>query len=371
MKIGIIPVILVFIPVVSQESEAPAYKDPQSFFVGTYTDSGSEGIYSFLLHEDGKLSSSGLASRAEHPSFLAKSADQKYLIAVNEIVDSTGTGYVESYAIQGNKLKRINRKPSGGGYPCFITTNSKGYVLTANYEDGTIGMLKLDSEGNISDLLDVQKHLGKGTTSRQEGPHAHSVWFGKTEDEIISLDLGTNELWFSRIDTTANQLIPAIPSKLAMAAGAGPRHMTFHPDRKRAYVLNELTSAITILERTSQGDFKVGSTISTLPEGYTSPNTCADIHISSDGRFLYASNRGHDSIAIFGISPVNGSLQPIGHTPTKGRTPRNFSLSPDGKFLLVANQESNSIVSFKRDQHKGSLEFVDQIAAQTPVCILF
>ncbi len=371
MKIGTIPVILVLIPVFMQEPDAPALKDGHSFFVGTYTNDGSEGIYSFRLHENGTLSSSGLASLAEQPSFLAKSADNKYLVAVNEIVDSIGTGYVESFVILGEKLKRISRKPSGGGYPCFVTVNSNGYVLTANYEDGTVGLLRIDPSGVLSEVLDIQKHSGKGTTSRQEGPHAHSVWFGKTAEEIISLDLGTNDLWFSGIDTTKNQLVPSNPAKLAMADGAGPRHLAFHPGGKWAYVLNELSSDITMLERTGQGIYKVGATITTLPKGYSSTNTCADIHASTDGKFLYASNRGHDSIAIFKINPNNGNLLPMGHTSTKGRTPRNFSLSPDENFLLVANQDSNSIVSFKRNHQTGSLEFVDEIAAPTPVCILF
>ncbi|MFK5973367.1 MAG: lactonase family protein [Flavobacteriaceae bacterium] len=341
------------------------------FFVGTYTNSKSEGIYKYVLRKDGTLKSLGLAAKLDNPSFLAKSADNKFLVAVSEISNTDGIGFLKSYAIRGDSLQFINTKSSAGKHPCFVTINKMGYVVTANYSDGTVALLKMNATGELSDPLDLQQHTGKGTSQRQKGPHAHSAWFASNAIDLISVDLGTNELWFSQIDTLTNKLVPKNPSTLAMTAGAGPRHMTFHPNGKWAYVLNELSSTTTLLEKNALGNYTIVSSISTLPTEYKDPNSCADIHISTDGRFVYASNRGHNSIVIYKVKAEDGTLTLVGHEATRGRVPRNFSLSPDGNYLLVANQETNTIVSFRRNTKTGSLTFIDKIAAPTPVCILF
>lgn len=342
-----------------------------SFYVGTYTDGESEGIYKYELLENGTIEHIGLMAATENPSFLAKSKDGKYLLAVNEVSDENQVGYVSSFKIESDTLLPFDQKSSGGAHPCHITTNAGGFVLVANYSGGNMGLLQIQEDGSLSELLDVQQHEGKGSTSRQEGPHAHSSWFTK-EGSVISVDLGTNQLWFSEIDETNNLFIPGEPATFTMEEGAGPRHLVFHPEQAWIYVVNELTSSISLLIWDAAAkNYEIEQTISTLPSDYTDYNTCADIHVSADGKYVYASNRGHNSIAIFSVDPKTGALEVQDQVPTRGETPRNFTLSPDGNFLLVANQTTNNIVSFKRDQETGMLTFVHQIGAPSPVCLLF
>lgn len=338
------------------------------FFVGTYTDTESQGIYVYLLKQDGNLQRIGLAAQSDNPSFLAKSADQRFLVAVNEIsLENEGT--VESYEITDDSLVFISRSTSGGAHPCFVAVNQAGFVLAANYTGGNVGLLWLGPEGRLTPLLDVQQHTGKGTTDRQEAPHTHSAWFSPMDNTVISVDLGTNQLWFSEVDTADQKLRLSDPNTFTMKPGAGPRHLAFHPHRQWIYVVNELDCTIALLEG-SGNSYVNHFTISTLPAGYAEPNTCADIRVSSDGKFVYASNRGHNSIAMYEVNE-DGTLNLLGHEATRGDGPRNFSLSPDDNHLLVANQQTGNIVSFKRDQSTGRLTYVGQIEAPTPVCIVF
>lgn len=341
--------------------------DHYNFYVGTYTNQDSRGIYEYQLKADGSLEKLGLVAESHNPSFLAKDSTGSMLLAVNEEKE----GGVESYVIEEDTLRLVSRKSSGGAHPCFITINSRGYVLTANYGDGTVGLLRLSAAGELSGPLDVQQHTGQGTTDRQQGPHAHSVWIGEDERDVLSVDLGTNELWFSRIDTATNALEFSDPRTLNMSPDQGPRHMAFHASGKWAYVLNELSSTVTVLEKSAEGAYSRRASVSTLPSGFSEENTGADIHLSSDGRFLYASNRGHNSLVIYEVSPSDGSLRVVGHESTLGDGPRNFAMSPDGRYVVVANQKTSNIVSFERDQERGTLSPVGQIDAPTPVCILF
>lgn len=341
-----------------------------SFWVGTYTHEGSEGIYEYVLQEDGVLKSEGLVARSENPSFLALSKDKKYLLAVNE-VNRERTGTVESYAVGEDSLTFISRSASGGADPCFVSVHENGFVLTANYTGGNVGLLRLNEKGVLTGLLDVQQHVGKGTTERQEGPHAHSAWFVQDGQQVIAVDLGTNALWFSNLDTVKQKLVPAAMPVLSMKPGAGPRHLACHPNRRWIYVVNELDCTVTLVNKSAEGVYTQGASVSTLPEGYTAANTCADIHLSSDGKFLYVSNRGHNSIACYRIDAQHGILTLLGHEYTQGDGPRNFALSPDDQYVLVANQRSHNIVSFKRDQTTGKLHYLNQVRAFTPVCILF
>lgn len=351
--------------------EDPVNESTHSFYVGTYTHGESQGIYKYEMSPQGKVKQVGLAAKSEGPSFLARSADGNFLIAVNEIENDEGSGTVESYLISGDSLKLMNRQSSGGAHPCFVTMNETGAVLTANYTGGNIGYLQLGPQGRLSDLMDVQQHEGQGTTDRQQGPHAHSVWFHPVDGSVISVDLGTNELWFSSIESESQKLVPGEPAKLAMDPGDGPRHLTFHPNGKWVYVVNELSSTVTLVSRDEDGGYNKGPAISTLPEGYSEPNTCADIRISSDGKFVYASNRGHNSLAVLEVSDKDGTLTLRGNKGSGGNGPRNFSLSPDENFILVANQHSNNIVTLKRDKETGLLRYVSQADAPTPVCIVF
>lgn len=348
----------------------PEVAEEAAFYVGTYTDKESKGIYKYSLTDDGKLIKIGLVAEAMNPSYLALSPNKKFLLAVNEVSKDT-IGFVSSFEIQKDTLIFKNMSSSGGAHPCHISMNKEGYVLASNYSGGSVGLLHLGTSGKLSDLLDLEKHTGMGTTERQKGPHAHSTWFDNSANTtIISVDLGTNELWFSNLDATNKSLKPATTQKLAMADGAGPRHLVFHPNKKIIYVLNELNNTITTVHKSENRDYNIGASINTVPENYTEFSKAADIHISKDGKFLYASNRGHDSIAIFSIED-NGSLTSLGYENTRGKNPRNFSLSPDDNYLIVANQDTNNLVSFKRNSQTGLLSFVTEIKAPTPVCIAF
>ncbi len=342
----------------------------QKFYVGTYTGEDSKGIYRYALHADGSLEQIGLSSVSNNPSFLIKSSDGNYLIAVNEL-DEDGTGYVESFKVEGDKLQSLSKSISGGAHPCHIVVTKGGHILVSNYTGGNVGLLKLDATGKLSDLLFLEEHTGNEKIEGQDVSHAHSAQFYGDGKDILVADLGTNELWFSTLDTESNKLVSAKPQKLLMEKGAGPRHTVFHPNQKWLYVVNELNATITRVAKNKNGFFGKKESISTLPEGYNEDNFCADIHISSDGKFVYASNRGHNSIGIFSVNQKTGELSSVGNESTRGDWPRNFSLSPNGDFLLVANQNTNNIVSFKRNSETGLLTFVAEIEAPKPVCILF
>lgn len=341
-----------------------------SFFLGTYTDGDSKGIYKVEMDATGKMKMIGLAAETKNPSFLAFANKQQNLLAVNEISLDNKMGTVESYQLA-DSLKLISRKESGGAHPCFVTANSKGIVLTANYTGGNIAYLKIDKRGKLSDLLDVQQHVGEASDATVKiEAHAHSAWFQPNSNQIIALDLGTNELWLSSIDTASNKFVPANKSRISLPDNSGPRHLVFHPNNKFFYVINELGNTISSFAILPEKEIVLQASVSTLPAAYNLPSFTADIHISADGKFLYGSNRGHNSIVIFKVQK-NGILQLIGHEATRGDHPRNFALSPDDKFLVLANKNTNNIVCFVRDSKTGLLTFVDEIKAPSPVCILF
>ncbi|TMM32023.1 lactonase family protein [Polaribacter aestuariivivens] len=352
-----------------KETEIKNETKNMTFYVGTYTKKDSKGIYKYAISPEGKLSKIGLMAEVINPSFLTKSKDNKTLFAVGE-TDINGTGFISAFKIEKDTLQLINKAETGGANPCFVAINNDNYIVTANYSGGNVGLLKADNSGKLAPLLFVQQHSGKGTTKRQESPHAHSAWFHPNKEKIISVDLGTNELWFSKIDTNKNELVFTNQKTLKMADGAGPRHLTFHPNNKWIYVLNELNNTVSLVKEKNDVYF-VDSSITTLPNDFTDFSKAADIHISDDGKFVYASNRGHNSIAIFKVNSENGNLEITGYEDVLGDHPRNFSLSPDNDFLIVANQDTNNIISFKRNTTTGKLTFVDEVFAPTPVCILF
>ena len=371
MKIFILFIVSLFLAAYqTKNSETKLKNDTYSFYVGTYTDKESLGIYKYLLQQDGSLKQIGLVAKSENPSFLAMSADKRYLLTVNEI-NKDGVGIVESFLIKDDTLALINSNSSGGAHPCFITVNENGFVLVANYTGGNVGLFRLNKDGELSSLLDVQTHGGSRIHIDQRVPYVHSAWFEPHDNNIICIDKGTNELWFLQLDTSLQKLIPSDPQTLEMNSGAGPRHLVIHPNGHWIYVLNELNNTVTLVQKSDNGKYIKDESFSTLPIGYTEPSICADIKASSDGKFIYASNRGHNSIAIFEVNANNGYLNLVGHQPSLGDAPRNISLSPDENFLLVANRNSNNIVSFKRDKITGLLKMVDQIGAPTPACILF
>jgi 6-phosphogluconolactonase len=337
-------------------------KSAYTFYVGTYTSGKSEGIYKFEMDSIGNLTNTGLVAKTENPSFLTVTVDDKYLLAVNENEEGT----MESFKIKEDTLISINRTSTDGIHPCFIITNVNNMILAANYSSGNVALSKLNDKGEILPLLDLQQHEGSDTTDRQEGPHAHSAWF--KNDEVISVDLGTNELWFSKIVNDKFEF--GEQKTLKMAGGAGPRHLAFHPEQDWIYVMNELTGTVSQVVK-SDSTYSIASTVSSLPENAQEKNQSADIHVSSDGKFLYASNRGPNTIAIFSIDQENGELTSVGFESTKGDWPRNFALTPDDKYLLVANERSDNIVVFERNIETGLLKFVTESEAFSPTCILF
>ena len=338
--------------------------DTYPFYVGTYTDKESEGIYKYLITADGRLKKIGLVAKCKNPAFLAKSADNKYLLAVNEI-NNDGYGAIESYLVKNDTLLLINQKSSGGAYPCFVTINNDRFVLVANYNGGNIGLFRLNNKGKLSSILYVEKHL----KTNEKIPHTHSAWFEPFDNSVITIDKGRNELWFSHLDTSQQKLVHR--QTLEMDLGSGPRHLVIHPNGRWIYVLNELNNSITFVKKLDNGKYIKEKSFSTLPIGYTAKSICADIKITSNGKFIYATNRVHNSIAIFEVDSDSGELNLLGLQPTFGDFPRNISLSPDENYLIVANRNSNNIASFKRNKISGMLKIVDKIEVPTPACIVF
>jgi len=354
-----------------------------SFYVGTYSLgqdgkplADSEGIYRFsLTTATGKLTNLGLATKSENPSFLTYSSDGKTILAVNEVKDENAqnTGYLESFSIdyKTNELKLISKVATGGAHPCYVATNNLGDVLVANYTGGSVSLFHLSYLGFLTDYLDIQKHVGSGPNSaRQAGPHAHSAYFEPNSNRIFVADLGIDQVKVYNLKQGESKLT-STDNSINVSPGAGPRHMAFHPTLKLVYVVNELSSSVATVKRNKDGSFTQLEEVSALPVGSDKPNSCADIHVTKDGRFLYVSNRGFNSIAEFSIDSQSGKLTQIGQQPCGGETPRNFALSPDENFIVVANQNSKDIVCFSRNAKDGKLQYKDKIKGPKAVCILF
>lgn len=334
------------------------------FFLGTYTEGNSEGIYRGALNGDGSFDTLRLAVESSNPSFLCFANEQRTLLAVNEL-NIEGMGTIESYAMTRDGLKLISKSKSGGAHPCHLASNVKGDVLMANYSGGNIGYVSIDQTGEMSALQDVAQHYGQGPTERQTKSHAHSIWF-LDDEHAVAVDLGLDQLMFYHL--MENRLHKT--DSLMLEVGSGPRHLALHPNKRFMYVVNELNSTISVVAKHGDGWQYINS-ITTLPNDFDGESYCADIHISADGQFLYASNRGHNSLAIYQVNNEGGDLKLIAHESVRGDWPRNFALTPDNEFLVVANQRSNNLVAFKRDMQTGLLTHMNEQKAEMPVCVLF
>ena len=348
-------------------------------YVGTYTTGKSEGIYLYRLNlTSGELKHVSTTKGVVNPSFLALAPSRRYLYAVNEVGDFGGkkSGAVSSFAVDQStgELRLLNQQSSLGADPCYVDVATGGQVvLIANYTGGNVTIFPVERDGSLGSATDMKQARGSSVNrERQEGPHAHCIVLDPSNRFAYSCDLGTDKIMIFRFDTRNGKLLPAEPPWVQVKPGTGPRHLAFHPSGRYVFVLNELSSTVTAFARDPEkGSLKELQTLTVLPKDFTGTNTGADIHVSPDGRFVYCSNRGHDSIAIFAIDR-RGGLATVGHESTRGSTPRNFAIDPTGDFLLVANQKSDNIVVFRLDQRTGRLSSTGQTAqVPSPVCLKF
>ena len=350
-------------------------------YAGTYTaKTSSQGIYAYRFDaETGKLDSIGVAAETTAPSFLAVHPSGKFLYAVNEVSEFEGekSGAVSAFSIdrETGKLALLNQVSSRGAGPCHISLDKTGkYVLVANYDGGSVAVFPLLDDGRLGKASAFVQHHGSSVNKeRQEGPHAHYIQVSEDNRYAFAVDLGLDEVLTYRFDGRTGALTPNDPPFAKIKAGSGPRHLAFSADRKLVYVVNELGSTVTALAyQAERGTFREIGTVSTLPRDFSGENDTAEIAVDPTGKFLYASNRGHDSIAMFAMDPAKGTLTPAGQVSTKGKTPRNFAIDPTGEYLLAANQNSDGIVVFRIDRKTGGLTATGQeVKVPAPVCIVF
>jgi 6-phosphogluconolactonase len=342
---------------------------------------GGRGIYVHRFNqENGELTREGLVEGITNPSFVALDPKGCGLYAVSEMGDgggespSTGLGAVSAFAVDRatGALTFLNRQPSEGDGPCHVSVDQGGqFVSVANYRSGSIALLPIDERGALRPATSSVQHEGAGVDpERQEGPHAHSVTLDPANRFAIAADLGVDRLYIYRLDLDEGELRPASEPFVSVAPGSGPRHFAFHPTGAFGYLVNELNGTLVVYEYDErEGTLTELQVVSTLPEGYDGVTWAADVHVHPSGDFVYASNRGHDSLAIFRIDGRTGRVMPQGHIPTEGETPRNFAISPNGRFLLAANQDTDTIVTFAVDPATGALQSTGRVAVPAPVCI--
>jgi|KBSMisStandDraft_5_1062788.scaffolds.fasta_scaffold00415_26 6-phosphogluconolactonase len=346
-------------------------------FVGTYTKGKSEGIYVYDFNtETGAAKLVSVAKGIENPSYLALSPNGRYLYSV---VENGGgkPGELSAYsfdAATGN-LRFLNKKATGGDDPCYVAVAPDDkYVVAGNYSGGNVAVFPVSADGSLGDQSELIQHSGSSVnTQRQEKAHVHSTVFSPDGRFVVVPDLGIDKLMIYQYDPKKKQpLLPAKTPFVNTDPGSGPRHFVFHPTLPFAYLIEELSGMVSVYSY-SNGSFARIQRINNHPYDFTGKKGSADIHVSEDGKFLYASNRGEsNTVAMFAIHPEDGKLSSLGFQTTMGETPRNFSIDPSGKWLLVANQESNNVVIFKRSVENGMLEYSGtSLEIPNPVCLKF
>ena len=363
---------------------AASFVSAEEFLVyfGTYTGKKSKGIYVARFDSTtGKLGDADLAVETTSPSFLAIHPNLKFLYAANEVNQYEGkpTGSVTAFSIdpKSGRLTSIDQESSAGLGPCHLVVDPKGKaVLVANYTGGSVACLPIQKDGTLAPHSAFIQHTGSSVNaSRQKEPHAHSINVDAKNRFAVAADLGLDKLLIYRFDAGAGTLVPNTPPFVFIRPGSGPRHFAFHPNGKYAYVINEITCTMTAFRYDSRkGQLFEEQTVSTLPkdEAMKPEFSTAEVRVHPNGKFVYGSNRGHDTIAVFRVDPANGKLTLLDNTPTGGRTPRNFNLDPSGRFLLAANQGSDSVVVFSIDSNTGRLAPTGQkLEVGSPVCVRF
>lgn len=349
-------------------------------YFGTYTGAKSKGIYvSRLDTVTGRLTEPELAAETKSPSFLAVHPGQGFLYAVGEMGSTDGKrdGAVSAFSIEPKtgKLKLLNSQPSGGGGPCHLSVDSKGTcVLVANYGSGSIASLPVRNDGSLGEPVSTIQHSGSSVNpQRQTGPHAHFITPDPANRFALACDLGLDKVLIYRLDAKHAELVPNDPPSASVAPGAGPRHLAFSSNGKFVYVINEMSSTVTAFAYDARrGAMTEFQTVSTLPEKFAGNNSCAEIEVHPSGKFVYGSNRGHDSIAIFAVDKKSGKLSLVENQSTQGKTPRHFAIDPTGRWLLAENQASDSVVVFAIERATGKLKPTGQVlSVSSPVCATF
>ncbi|WP_164891069.1 lactonase family protein [Botryobacter ruber] len=348
-------------------------------YVGTYAGPDSESIFLYRLDTgSGALTRVSAVKAGENPSYLTLDQQQRFLYAVNEVGEYKGRkgGAVSAFTVdpRTGELVFLNRQASSGGSLCHISLDKTGKtVLVASYGDGSVTAFPVLADGQLGNYTDTEQHEGTGPNkARQEGPHAHYIHPDPANRFAFAVDLGTDNIMGYRLQPEQARLTPNEPP-VAFAAkpGAGPRHMVFHPNGRYAYVINELNSTMTTLAYDScKGTFSEIQTSTTIPAGFTENNQCAAVKVSADGKFLYGSNRGHNSIVVFAIDENTGRLTLVEHEPTNGNWPRDFTLDLTGTVLLVANERSGNIVTYHIDKATGKLAPTGhEVEVSKPSCL--
>jgi 6-phosphogluconolactonase len=354
------------------------YTNPILFGTGKVLKGKGEGIYVFRMDQaSGAMELVSKTTGVANPSYLSFDARQRFLYVVNELksYQDRPTGTVSAFAVDPTtgKLEFLNKQPTRGTDPCHVLVDAKRkHVLVANFMSGSICVLPVRDDGSLEEACDFVQHQGSSIDPvRQKGPHAHSVTLDRANRYAFVPDLGLDKLLIYKFDAKRGMLEPNSVPWIKMKPGAGPRQVALHPGGKFAYLINELNSTVAALACDCKtGTFQELQIVSTLPEDFCGESTCADVQVSPSGMFVYASNRGHDSIAIYRVNERTGRLTCVDHQPTQGKTPRSFGIDPTGRFLLAANQDTDTIVTFRIDARTGKLRPTGHIArVPTPVCV--
>jgi 6-phosphogluconolactonase len=349
-------------------------------YVGTYTAKDSKGIYAYRFDAStGKITPIGLAAATDNPSYVVLHPNGRFLYGVNELQTYNGksSGAVSAFAINrtSGKLTLLNQVASGGADPCYLSFDKGGkHLLVANYTGGSVSVFPIMEDGKLGEASAFVQHKGSSVNpERQEGPHAHSVELSFDNRFAMVSDLGLDEILVDHFDREKGTLTPNDPPFTKVDPGSGPRHFKFHPNGKWAYLISELANTVTTYSYNSKaGTLQLQQTVSSLPKEFTGHSEAAEIQIDSSGKFLYASNRGYDSVAVFKIDPAKGTLSNVEFVPSGGKSPRYFTFDPSGSRLFVAHEDSGNIVLFKVDQSTGRITPTgEELKIDSPVCVQF
>ncbi len=358
------------------------YSEPILFGTGQVLQGKGKGIYAFRLDaEKGALEPAAVTGGVRNSSYLAFDPKRQFLYCVNEFKEYEGqaSGAVSAFRIdrETGGLTYLNTVASHGTDPCALAVDRSGRcVIVANFASGSVSVMPIAADGSLKDASCVIQHQGSSVDPRrQKGPHAHAVEIDAANRHVFVPDLGCDKVFIYVLDAERAVITPNPnqPSVTVTPAGAGPRQLAIAPNGRFAYLINELNSTMTAYAYdAARGTLGELQTLSTLPAGFAGESTCAEVQVAPSGRFLYGSNRGHDSIVIYALDPDRGTMTLVGHESTRGKIPRNFTLSPKGLFLAAANQDSNTVVMFRVDPDRGTLTATGSVVeAGTPICVKF